>query len=245
MDNESEARMIGYGGMVAEGILSTMAVIACTAGIATVADWNAHYVSWGAAAGLGPKLSAFVIGGTRFVGSYGIPGFIATAIVGVLVVSFAMTTIDSATRLQRYILQEWGKNYNIGALKNRYVATTIAVGTAAIFALWGYGGKEAGMILWPLFGTTNQLLAALALLTITIWLIKMKKPSIYTFIPMIFMMFITIFAMIYTITQNYIPAHDWLLTVLGSIILALAVWLLFEASVAIKRVRAKEAEKSK
>ncbi len=227
LDNEGHAKMIGYGGMLAEGVLSTMAIIACTAGFATVTLWNKHYASWGAAAGLGTKLSAFVDGAGNFVAACGIPPEFAIAIVGVIVVSFAMTTIDTATRLQRYVIGEIGGNYNISILGNRYVGGAIAVLTALALALAREAGK-GGMILWPVFGTTNQLLAALALLVITLYLMQTKKPIIYTLIPMIFMMITAMAAMVLNI-QTYYNTGNWMLTGIGIAIFVLALWLLFEA----------------
>ncbi len=227
LDNEAHAKPIGYGGMLAEGALSTMAVIACTAGFASLALWNEHYASWSAAAGLVPKLSAFVDGAGGFVAACGVPLEFAVGIVGVIVVSFAMTTIDTATRLQRYVIGEIGSNYQIGSLRNRYIGGAIAVLTALALALARDAGK-GGMILWPVFGTTNQLLAALALLVITMYLVQTKKPVIYTVIPMIFMMITTMAAMALNI-QTYYNAQNWMLTGIGIAIFALALWLVFEA----------------
>ncbi|MEA1895621.1 MAG: carbon starvation protein A [Euryarchaeota archaeon] len=227
LDSEAHAKMIGYGGMLAEGALATIAIIACTAGFATVSLWNEHYSSWGAAAGLLPKLTAFVDGAGGFVEACGIPPEFAIAIIGVVVVSFAMTTIDTATRLQRYVIGEIGSNYHVNILRNRYVGGAVAVLTALALALAKDAGK-GGMILWPVFGTTNQLLAALTLLVITMYLMQTKKPVIYTLIPMIFMMITAMTAMILNI-QIYYNAGNWMLTGIGIVIFVLAVWLLFEA----------------
>ncbi|RLG31265.1 carbon starvation protein A [Methanosarcinales archaeon] len=227
LDNEAHAKMIGYGGMLAEGALATIAIIACTAGFATVSLWNEHYTSWGAAAGLLPKLTAFVDGAGSFVEACGIPSEFAIAIIGVVVVSFAMTTIDTATRLQRYVIGEIGSNYNVNIIRNRYIGGAIAVLTALALALAKDAGK-GGMILWPVFGTTNQLLAALALLVITMYLMQTKKPIIYTLIPMIFMMITAMAAMVLNI-RTYYNAGNWMLTGIGIVIFVLALWLLFEA----------------
>ena len=227
LDNEAHAKIIGYGGMLAEGALATIAIIACTAGFTTVSLWNEHYASWDAAAGLLPKLTAFVDGAGSFVAACGIPSEFAIAIVVVVVVSFAMTTIDTATRLQRYVIGEIGSNYNVNILRNRYIGGAIAVLTALALALAKDAGK-GGLILWPVFGTTNQLLAALALLVITMYLMQTKKPVIYTLIPMIFMMVTAMAAMVLNI-RTYYNAGNWMLTGIGIVIFVLALWLLFEA----------------
>ena len=235
LDNEKDAQMVGYGGMIGEGILSTMAVLACTAGFTTVALWKEHYSSWGAAAGLGAKVGAFVDGGARFIQGLGIGESFATGIVVVLLVSFAMTTIDTATRLQRYVIGELGSDYKLNFLKNRYIGSFIAAFSALALCLLKAGGK-GGLILWPLFGTSNQLLAGLALVMVTVWLYKTKKPTIYTFLPMCFMLFMTMWAMLVNIS-NYWNSENWLLMAIGSILFILALWLVGEAYLAFKKGR--------
>ena len=238
IDNEKDARIIGYGGMVGEGILSIIAILACVAGFATKAQWGEHYASWTAAKGLSAKVGAFVEGGTRFISALGISEAFAQAIVGVIVVSFAMTTIDTAARLQRYIIGELGEDYKLNFLKNRYIGSFVAVGSGLLLSLAKSGGT-GGMTLWPIFGTTNQLLAALALLVITVWLLKTNKPIIYTFLPMLFMMGVTLWAMVWNII-NFCKTGDWLLVAVASTIFILALWLVAEAYAALRNVRSEK-----
>ena len=237
LNSEKDARFVGYGGMVGEGILSTIAVIACVAGFKTASAWNSHYASWTAAGGLPAKLDAFVLGGTRFISGLGIPEDFAKAIVGVIIVSFAMTTIDTAVRLQRYVIGELGEDYKLNFLKNRYIGSAIAVASGLLLCLAKSGGK-GGMTLWPIFGTTNQLLAGLALLVVTLWLLKTGRPIIYTFLPMLFMMVITMWAMMWNIV-NFWNDGDWLLVTVASVIFILALWLVGEAYLALKIARQK------
>lgn len=241
LNNEKDAQLVGYGGMVGEGILSTIAVIACVAGFATVSAWNQHYASWTAAQGLSAKVSAFVIGGTRFISGLGISESFAEAIVGVIIVSFAMTTIDTATRLQRYVIGELGEDYKLNFLKNRYVGSAIAVGSGLVLCLAKSGGT-GGLTLWPVFGTTNQLLAGLALLVVTLWLLKTGRKIVYTLLPMFFMMFITMWAMLWNIA-NFWNSGDWLLFSVASAIFVLAIWLVGEAYLALKGTKAKVQKK--
>jgi len=223
--NESDSKLIGYGAMVGEGVLALMAIMACTAGFPSPAAWRQHYASWGAAQGLGEKIGAFVSGGSKFLGACGLSASFATAVLGVIIISFALTSIDTATRLQRYTVAELAKGFGLDFLGNRYLAGIIAVGTALLLAV-AKGGK-GGLALWPLFGTSNQLLAGLALLVITLYLFKQGKPIKYTLFPMIFIMLMTIGAMLLNL-KNYISAGNWLLTVAGSAILFLALWLIYE-----------------
>ncbi len=226
LDNERDMQFIGYGSMLGEGVLSVMAILACTAGFASTAAWKGHYASWDAAKGLGAKVGAFVEGGAAFLGAVGIPHGLATAIVAILVISFAATTLDSATRIQRYVVAELAEDYNIDIFANRYVATLIAVLSAFLLSM--INGGKGGLILWPLFGTINQLLAGLALLSITMYLFKLNKPVYYTLLPMLFMMGMTAWAMTINL-YNFIVRGDWLLVSIGAAIFMLELWLIAEA----------------
>ena len=107
LKHEPDAVSIGYGSMMLEGFLATLVILACTAGLTLAGGaWTDVYSSWGAANGLGEKIGAFVTGSGNFVASIGIPGSIAIALMGVLVASFAGTTLDTSCRLQRYVIQE-------------------------------------------------------------------------------------------------------------------------------------------
>ena len=181
-----------------------------------------------------------MIGGTKFISSLGISQAFAEAIVGVIIVSFAMTTIDTAARLQRYVIGELGGAYKLNFLKNRYVGSAVAVGSGLILCLAKSGGT-GGMRLWPIFGTTNQLLAGLALLVISVWLVKTSRPMKYTFLPMIFMMGVTLWAMIWNIL-DFSKAGDWLLVTVASAIFILALWLIGEAYLSLRNARRESAQ---
>jgi carbon starvation protein len=231
LNNESDAKMIGYGGMLTEGFLATMVILACTTGFKTLDAWSAHYASWAAADGLGAKVAAFVNGGGLFMNSLGIPLQIAFTIMAVMVVSFAATTMDSATRIQRYIISELAQSYNIKPLANPTGAALFAVVTA--FALASINEGRGGMLLWPIFGASNQLMAGLALLVITVWLVRIRKPTIYTAVPMVFMVIMTTWAMVAGLF-TYLKQGNMLLTVLSLLILVLEVWVIFEALVVLR-----------
>lgn len=226
LDNEVHAKSIGYGSMILEGVLAVLVLLACTAGLGNAAAWNARYASWATASGLVAKVSAFVDGGKSFLVALGISDKFALGILGVMVASFAGTTLDTATRIQRYVVSELATDYNIKFLSTRHGATLFAIITAAGLAL-ARGGGKGGLILWPLFGTLNQLLAGLALMVVTTYLIQRKKPGVYTFLPMIFMLGITSWALVLNV-RNFYLKHDWLLTVLGGIVLLLAIWMILE-----------------
>ncbi len=236
---EEDALFIGYGSMLMEGFLAVLVIIAVAAGIGIayksgdltltgITAWSAHYDSWGAAKGLGSKVGAFVVGSANMIAALGIPKELAIIIMGVFVASFAGTTLDTATRIQRYVVQELSNDFKINILKNKYAATAFAVITAGILAFsTGVSGKGA-LTLWPLFGTVNQALAGLALMTITLYL-KRKGGVKYLIsgIPCLFMVIMTSWALISN-QGNFIKSGNGLLIAANTIILAIVVWMIIE-----------------
>ncbi len=233
LSNEKDSLSIGYGCMLLEGALAIIVIIACCAGFETSGAWHEHYASWSAAQGLGAKLGAFINGSARFVGALGIPVALAKAIIAVVVVSFAATTLDSATRIQRYVVNELAADLKVRFLTRRHPATMVAVGLAALLVFLQMGGKNVGMALWPIFGAANQMLAGLVLLVITVYLLKRGKGAIYALFPMLFVITITTWAMILNIWSYTHPAPggnvNYPLTVIGLAILVLEVWMIIEA----------------
>ena len=126
-----------------------------------------------------------------------------------------------------------GHTFKLDLLDNRFIASGFAVLAIWFFAFFEVGGEFAGLILWQLFGTTNQLLAGLALLAITIYLLRRGKPLAYTILPMALMLLLTLSAM----TSNLIDfwtAGQWMLLITGGLILALALWLTVESGIAVR-----------
>ncbi len=222
----SDARVIGYGGMLGEGALGMMAVLATTAGFTTSSEWFAHYASWGTASGLGPKLEAFVNGGGRFIAALGLPLETAQTFVAVMVIAFAATSLDTGARIQRLIISELAGAWGIRPLTNRYAAGAVGIGAALVLAITQAGGK-GGLILWPLFGTTNQLVAGVTLLVVSVWLRRAGRPILYTLVPMFLVVAATLLAMVGEV-REHVLAGNWLLATSGSALLILDLWVLFE-----------------
>jgi carbon starvation protein len=235
LDRETDARFIGYGAMVGESLLGLLSVFACTAGFATVKLWGQHYESWHSAQGLGRNIGAFIAGTAHFLERLGVPADLGQAFISLVVVSFALTTLDSATRLLRFNVSEIGDTLGLKMLGNRVAASVMACGAIGLFAFYKVDGKPAGLILWELFGTTNQILGALTLLAITVYLMQRKKRTAYTLVPMIFMLVSTVSAMVLKMRQFYAEGH-YLLLALGGVILAMAMWLTGEAAVRMRKV---------
>lgn len=222
----TDARPIGYAGMLGEGTLGLLAVLATTAGFATADEWHVHYASWGAASGLAPKLEAFVNGGGRFVAELGVPYDTATTFIAVMVIAFAATSLDTGARILRLIIAELASVYGVEPLRNRYAAAGLGIGAAALLAVTQAGGK-GGLILWPLFGTTNQLVAGLTLLVVSIWLHRRGRPVVYTLVPMAFVAVATLAAMVGEARAHFASAN-WLLAGSSTLIGVLDVWILLE-----------------
>ncbi|MEC9072309.1 MAG: carbon starvation CstA 5TM domain-containing protein, partial [Myxococcota bacterium] len=212
-----------------------LAVLACTAGFASADHWHQHYHSFGAAKGLATKLGGFIDGTTTFLTALGLPEGIASALIAMVVVSFALTTLDSATRLLRFNIEELFGPLGIPGVKNRYVSSLLACLTIAFFAFYEVDGKPAALALWALFGTTNQLLAGLTLLMVTLYLKHRGRPTLYTGIPAVFMMGSTLVSMVLNLSRFATgDKPDMLLTIVGGALLALGVWLLVEAALALR-----------
>ncbi len=240
VSSEHDALFVGYGSMLMEGALATLVIIAVAAGIGMgynlesgqtltgVAAWNTHYSSWTAAAGLGSKIAAFVDGSANMIAATGLPKGIALVIMGVFVASFAGTTLDTATRIQRYIIAEIFGNLKIAPVTNRYVATSIAVGSALILAFASGATGKGALKLWPLFGAVNQTLAALALIVITLYLKQRGGLKwLVAGIPAMFMSFMTLWAVIMN-QAKFGLSHNLLLQVVNGIVIIIAVWIVVE-----------------
>ena len=247
---ETDSLFVGYGSMLLEGALAVLVIISVAAGIGMgyptkdgqiltgVAAWTTHYSSWAAAAGLGSKISAFVDGSANMISTLGIPTSLCVAVMGVFVASFAGTTLDTATRIQRYIISELFSNLRLDFLTGKYVATFLAVATALALAFaTGAGGKGA-LKLWPMFGAVNQTLAGLALIIIAAYLkTKGGIKWLVAGIPAIAMMVLTIWALVLNQTA-FGAKHNLLLQAVNGISLILAVWIFIEGLIKIATVKA-------
>ncbi len=273
---ETDAHFVGFGSMLTEGFLATLVILACVAGlglgvteglgtgaIVTGNDaYMARYENWGGL-GLVAKVGAFVDGSANFLKAMGIPAAVAVALMGVLVASFAGTTLDTACRLQRYVVQELASvltphpitkgTLGLNPLvwfTNKHGATIFAILIAGALAALPAPGKEwswqsagtGGMILWPMFGATNQLLGGLAFLVIGFWLWRRKLPVWFVVPPMLFMLVMPAWAMGMSLPEWINPDQGdpkWALVIIGFATLALELWMIVEALLLWPKVRGK------
>ena len=232
LNKEPDARFVGYLGSSGEGLLALVTIIAVSAGFASLGDWQAVYTDATSAGFPGTLgISTFVAGGSQIV-SDGTPlsREFAQTLLAVMAVLFAGTTMDTGVRLQRYIVQEVGTTYKIPTLQNGYIATFAAV--AACLALaFGAGGRDGqgGMTIWPLFGTTNQLLAGLTLLVLSVMLVKLGRRYIFTLVPMVFVTLMALAAAVYQLWGLFYTDPNYLLGVVDVIIIIMAIFVLLES----------------
>ncbi|MFH0883682.1 MAG: carbon starvation protein A [bacterium] len=254
--NERDAQFIGYGSMLLEGFLAVLVLVAVGAGIGlgyqvigegggihVLAGREAflhHYASWGAAQGLGAKVGAFVQGSANLLGALGIPANVAIALMGMFVVSFAGTSLDTAMRLQRYIVSELAAEYRIPVFHGRWSATLLATGSAALLALVPMRDPsgvlvfgKGGLLLWPLFGASNQLVAALALIVVTLYLELRRAPYLVTAIPAVLMVIITVWALALNL-DDYLVTGRIHLFIIGAVLLLIEILMIVEG---VKRFR--------
>jgi carbon starvation protein len=231
VDKEEDARFVGYFGALGEGMLALGAILAATAGFATLSDWQAVYQNFGDG-----SIGAFIDGGAAILSNgVGIDVVLSQTMLTVMAALFAGTTMDTGVRLQRYIFQEFGEFYNLPALSKGWIATLLAVGTCLLLA-FGAGGIDGagGMIIWPLFGTTNQLMAALTLMIVTVILLRKGKTVWYTLAPLCFLLVMTLFALLIQLKTFY-DDGNWLLIAMDLIILIASVLVTFESFSVLRR----------
>ncbi len=224
LDKESDAKIVGFGGMLIESFLAIISVGA------VVVLSRADYLSGLATDGPVPL---FANGLGNMISSLGIPEEFAIGFVALTVSAFALTTLDTCTRLARFTLQEYFEDIkNPVASKisqNRYLSTSVVVVLSVM--LLASGGFTT---LWPIFGSANQLLAALALLTIAVWLVKQKISATFVLIPMFFMFTVTLTSLGLFAWKNY-QDQIYVLAIIASLLFLLSIALIILAARSLKQ----------
>jgi carbon starvation protein len=212
IDKESNARLVGYGAMLIEGIVAVVAIIT-VAMVATLPNTDPQQV--------------YAIGMGKFLSIFHIPEKLGHSF-GLLALStFILTTLDTATRLGRYIFEEF---FILKGPRWRYLSTVATLVLPSIFVLITLKDNTgntipAWKIIWPVFGATNQLLAGLVLLVIAVWLKKTGKKTGFVFAPMLFMNVMAIWAIVLLLIQYKLST----IGVIAAVLLILAVILIIES----------------
>jgi len=218
LNKETDSRAIGYGGMILEGIVAVIA-------LATVA-----MLPKGDALAGKPPLQIYAAGIGRFLSLVGIPAALGRSF-GLLALSaFILTTLDTATRLGRYIFEEF---FNLRGGRSRYLSTAATLVLPTVLVLMTLRDPEGNVIpawkaIWPIFGTSNQLLAGLVALVITVWLKKTGRKLWFIIGPMIFMNLVTVWALVLLLLNNN-KTVSAVVQAIAAVLLLLAILLLYEA----------------
>lgn len=234
VDKEKDVRFVGYLGAVGEGSLALGTIICCVAGVGLLAGntdmiSNMGWFEWSKSNG---GAGNFAAGGGAIVNAgIGLPVEAGKTLFSLMLILFAATTMDAGIRLQRYIIQEWGEIYKVPFLKKNVFATLIAVGTSFFMSINGIGeGGKNEVAIWPLFGATNQILASLTLLTISVILIKSKKfgGSLVTLVPMVFILVMAFWGASIKCIEFY-QSGNYLLFFIDLLVLAVTILVVLSA----------------
>jgi carbon starvation protein len=228
LNKETDGRIIGYGGMLIEGLLAVLSLVAVASMV------NKEFIDLLVKQG---PVAAFSLGVARFINAIPVLNIsipLAQTFTALAVSAFALTSLDTATRLGRFMFQEYfevkDQPEKQSILQNRFIATGITVFFGALLT---FSGQT--MSIWPVFGSANQLLAALALLALTVWIANLKKGFLFVLIPMIFMFAVTLTALGMLVYQNFL-INNYALTIISIMLFALSVLLGVKAySVLVKR----------
>ncbi len=252
LNRELDAQFIGYGGMLLEGFLATLVIVSAAAGLGMHLElpavggsteiftgreaYDHYYANWGAVKGLGAKVGAFVLGAANMIETVGVPKLLAMTLMGMFVASFAGTTMDTAMRLQRYIISEMATRAGFKPLQGRHGATSFAALSAFALAMipvhnpatgdWVLG--KGGLLLWPLFGVANQLVAALTLTLLSVYLHERRAPWAISAAPMAFMVAITFWAQIHNLLA-YLAGGRWVLVLFSVVLIVIEVFVVIHA----------------
>ncbi|HAH38638.1 MAG TPA: carbon starvation protein A [Algoriphagus sp.] len=224
LDKESDAKVVGFGGMLIESFLAIISVGAVV--VLTKTEYLERL------AGEGP-VSLFSTGLGGMIASLGISESFAVGFVALTVSAFALTTLDTCTRLARFTLQEYFEDLPQPSAKyisnNRFISTGLVVVFSVLLLLSG-----EFTTLWPIFGSANQLLAALALLTIAVWMIRKKKNALFVTLPMFFMFTVTLASLGLFAWKNF-QEEVYVLSIIAALLFVLAISLLVLATKSIKK----------
>ncbi|MGO1899063.1 MAG: carbon starvation CstA family protein, partial [Brevibacterium yomogidense] len=230
LDKETDSRFVGYFGAVGEGLLALGTIIAISAGLRTVAEWEELYSAFGDAG-----IQSFVQGGGMLMeAGLGLPASLSATVLATMAVLFAATSLDTGFRLMRFVVQEMGERVNLKVGKYAATGVVLVLGMGLTFSQ-GLGA-EGGLRIWPLFGTTNQLMASLTLMILAVMLIRKRRNPWPALIPLALVFTMSFWAAIEQLFSFAAPgSQDWLLFIIDCIIIVSSVLVAIEGIRAIIR----------
>jgi carbon starvation protein len=230
LDKETDARFVGYFGAVGEGLLSLGTILAVIGGIKSTAAWKEIYSAFGEGG-----VDAFVQGGGALMeNGLGLPASLSATVLATMAVLFAATTMDTGMRLLRFVIQEIGETVKLRITNVPATLLVVVIGLGLTFSQ-GLGG-EGGLRIWPLFGTTNQLMASLSLAIIAVILIRKRRSPLPAMIPLVIVFVMSFWAAIDQLVSFATPGStDWLLFAIDVVIIIASIWVAVETVLAMRR----------
>ena len=230
VSKETDIKKIAFGGMLLEGLLAIGVLVAVGCGIA-FSDYSEIVFPTIAGAKSNPILAFSAGAGGLLDKAFGVPPVYGTIFGILLVEGFVVTTLDTAVRLNRYLFEElWQVIFkNVPKIMKSYLFNALL----CVFLMYILAYNNAFLVIWPIFGSANQLLASLALIAISVWLVNKKKTAWFTILPAVFMMVTTLYSLFILLIEKYIPKQNIMLSVadvlliilsLGVIVLAFKKW---------------------
>lgn len=217
---ESDIKKVGYGGMLLEGLLAIGVLVAVGCGIA-FQDYVSIVFPTAAGAKSNPILAFAAGAGGLLDKGLGISPVYGTIFGILLVEGFVVTTLDTAVRLNRYLFEElWQVVFtNVPKIMKTYIFNSVL----AVVLMYILAYNNAFLVLWPAFGTSNQLLASLALIAVSVWLVNKGKNAVFTAIPAVFMMITTLYSLVYLFFYTYLPKKNYMLAAFAVLLIILSI----------------------
>ena len=236
-ERESHARKIGFGAMILEGIMALVVLLTIAGGLKFDTYMSIVYPLQGKS---NPILAFALAMGTLLHNAIKVPVSLGTVFGILMVEGFVITTLDTAVRLNRYLFEElWAIIFTrVPRIMKSYLFNSLL---SAALMLW-LAKTNAFMVIWPIFGTANQLLAALTLIAVSVWLAYRGKPTLITLIPAAFMMVTTLASLYILLVNNYLPAKNMPLIAADLLLMILSVGVIY---IAIRRLTGIVSERGK
>jgi carbon starvation protein len=220
VSKESDVKKIAFGGMLLEGLLAIGVLVAVGCGIA-FSDYMNIVFPTVAGVKSNPILAFAAGAGGLLDKGLGIPPVYGTIFGILLVEGFVVTTLDTAVRLNRYLFEElWQVIFkNVPKIMKSYLFNALL----CVVLMYILAYKNAFLVIWPAFGSANQLLASLALIAVSVWLVKRGKNAWFTVIPAIFMMITTLYSLAVLLLEKYLPKQNYILAVFAALLIILSI----------------------
>jgi len=220
VSKESDIKKIGYGGTLLEGLLAIGVLVSVGCGIA-FSDYVNIVFPTVAGARSNPILAFAAGAGGLLDKGLGIPPVYGTVFGILLVEGFVITTLDTAVRLQRYLFEElWQVIFkNVPKIMKSYLFNA----ALCVILMYLMAYNNAFLVIWPAFGSSNQLLASLALIAVSVWLVKRGINALFTVIPAIFMMVTTVYSLFVLLIEKFLPKGNYALSAFAIVLIILSI----------------------